>query len=268
MSDIDFTIVTINFNNLSGLKKTMHSVQRVLRERVEWVVVDGGSVDGSVELIKKNKHITRYICEPDKGIYDGMNKGVKLANGKYIIFMNSGDTFHWQFDFDLLPNNLDHETIFYGDCLRSIGDIYYLDKVNDKSPEWWRKGTPCHQSILLPRQFLLSYPFSLQYKYYADTENMIKAFSVLPNHIKMTSAISIYEVGGISSNALSSFSLYKRKNQELALAYGRNWKLFSKKFIGGVLKHYLLIFMGVKRYYIASYAIKALIRARDEENCI
>lgn len=182
--------------------------------------------------------------------------------------MNSGDTFHWQFDFDLLPTNLDHETIFYGDCLRSVGDIYYLDKVNDKSSEWWRKGTPCHQSILLPRQFLLSYPFSLQYKYYADTENMIKAFSVLPNHIKTTSAISIYEVGGISSNALSSFSLYKRKNQELALAYGRSWKPFSIKFIGGILKHYLLIFMGVERYYIASYAIKAFIRARDEENCI
>ncbi|MCE9873756.1 glycosyltransferase [Hafnia alvei] len=268
MSEVDFTIVTINYNNYSGLVKTIHSVQRVLNQRVEWVVVDGGSVDGSVELISKEKNITRYISEPDQGIYDAMNKGVKLASGKYIIFMNSGDAFHWQFGFELLPTSLELEGVIYGDCVRNVGDMYYLDRVKDKEGKWWLNGTPCHQSIFLPRQFLLDHPFSLQYKFYADAENMIKAFTVLPNHIKVDCAISIYEIGGISSAAVSSLSSYKSKNQELALAYGRVWKPFSKKFIIGLIKHFLLMLLGANRYYIASYSIKAFIRARDEKDSI
>lgn len=268
MSEVDFTIVTINYNNYSGLVKTIHSVQRVLNQRVEWVVVDGGSVDGSVELISKEKNITRYISEPDKGIYDAMNKGVKLASGKYIIFMNSGDAFHWQFGFELLPTSLEQEGVIYGDCVRNVGDMYYLDRVKDKEGKWWLNGTPCHQSIFLPRQFLLDHPFSLQYKFYADAENMIKAFTVLPNHIKVDCAISIYEIGGISSAAVSSLSSYKSKNQELALAYGRVWKPFSKKFIIGLIKHFSLMLLGANRYYIASYSIKAFIRARDEKDSI
>jgi putative colanic acid biosynthesis glycosyltransferase len=268
MSEVDFSIVTINYNNYPGLLKTMHSVRRVLSERVEWVVVDGGSVDGSVELISKEKNITRYISEPDQGIYDAMNKGIKIANGKYVIFMNSGDAFHWLFDFEIMPANLDNETVFYGDCLRNVGDIYYLDTVNDKGSVWWLNGIPCHQSIFLPRQYLLTNPFSLKYKIYADAENVIKAFGILPNHKKITPPVSIYEVGGVSSAGVGSFASFKRKNQEFALAYGRVWKPFSKKFLSGLVKHFLLMFLGANRYYIASYAIKAFIRARDEKDSI
>lgn len=268
MSEVDFTIVTINYNNLAGLKKTIQSIQRILRAGVEWVVVDGGSLDGSIELIKETKGITRYLSEPDHGIYDAMNKGVKLANGKYIIFMNSGDEFHWQFNFSLLPTVLDDDTIFYGDCLKSVGDIYYLDHVSDEREGWWLNVVPCHQSIFLPRKFLLEYPFSLQLKLYADHDNMIKAFSNLTYHIKIPSAISIYEVGGISSTAVNSLSLCKQRSEERAMAYGLNWKPLSKRNIKALIKNYLIRMLGVNRYYIASYAIKAFIRARDEKDSI
>ncbi|WP_448885297.1 glycosyltransferase [Citrobacter telavivensis] len=268
MSDIDVTIVTINYNNLAGLKKTMLSVQHVLTERIEWIVVDGGSVDGSVELIRETKEVSRFISEEDKGIYDAMNKGVKMSTGKYIIFMNSGDEFSWLFSFDSLPSSLDADTVFYSDCFRSVGDIYFLDRVKDKTNKWWLNGTPCHQSIILPKLFLLEYPFSLKHKMYADTENMVNAFNVLPIHKKIPVPISIYEVGGISSKAVKSFASCKRKSQESAETYGAVWTPFSKKFINSVIKHYLLHILGVKRYYIASYAIKAFLRAHDEKNCI
>ncbi|KEY44805.1 hypothetical protein DQ02_25425 [Citrobacter amalonaticus] len=246
----------------------MLSIQHIINDRVEWVVVDGGSVDGSVELVSEAKEVSQFISEADKGIYDAMNKGVKMSTGKYIIFMNSGDTFSWQFSFDLLPTNLNANTVFYGDCLRNVGDIYYLDRVKDDTPKWWKNGIPCHQSIILPKQFLLENPFSLEYKIYADAENVIKAFNALPIHSKTPVPISIYEVGGISSTAVKSFVSCKRKSQESAEAYGVVWTPFSKKFINSVIKHYLLHFLGVKRYYIASYAIKAFLRAHDEKNCI
>ena len=92
-----FSIITINYNNGQGLKKTMESVFNQTSMVFEYLVVDGGSTDDSLELIKqfdKNK-IQRFvwISEPDKGIYNAMNKGIKMSTGEYLLFLNSGDEF-------------------------------------------------------------------------------------------------------------------------------------------------------------------------------
>ena len=89
------TVVTINYNNCKGLEKTLRSVTSQLTPEVEYVVIDGGSTDGSVDLIKRyEKNISFWVSEPDKGIYNAMNKGIAHAKGEYINFMNSGDCFH------------------------------------------------------------------------------------------------------------------------------------------------------------------------------
>lgn len=90
------TIVTINFNNHEGLKKSIASIkaQSLTRSKVEYIVVDGNSTDGSMEVILENsKFIDKYVIENDGGIFDAMNKGVRLATGDYIYFLNSGDVF-------------------------------------------------------------------------------------------------------------------------------------------------------------------------------
>ena len=87
------SIITINFNNLAGLKKTVESVGGPLPLDCEWIVVDGLSTDGSVEFIDYAP-FTHKIIEKDRGIYDAMNKGLKAANGDFVWFMNSGDRFH------------------------------------------------------------------------------------------------------------------------------------------------------------------------------
>ena len=91
------TIITINYNNASGLKKTMESVSNQTSKSFEYIVVDGNSIDGSVELIKKfdnNSTVDSFlwISKPDSGIYNAMNKGIRMAKGEYIQFLNSGDT--------------------------------------------------------------------------------------------------------------------------------------------------------------------------------
>ena len=86
------SIITINYNNCKGLRKTLESVISQTCQDFEWIVIDGGSTDGSKEVIEWYQDTITYWCsEPDKGIYHAMNKGIAKANGEYFQFLNSGD---------------------------------------------------------------------------------------------------------------------------------------------------------------------------------
>lgn len=86
------SIITINLNNINGLVKTIKSVESQTMTEFEWIVIDGGSTDGSEEFIESHSNRMSYwISESDKGIYNAMNKGIKIANGEYVLFLNSGD---------------------------------------------------------------------------------------------------------------------------------------------------------------------------------
>lgn len=88
------SIITINFNNSSGLKKTIESVVRQSFADYEYLIIDGGSTDGSVDVIKRySDKLAYWVSETDKGIYNAMNKGIKKATGEYCLFLNSGDCF-------------------------------------------------------------------------------------------------------------------------------------------------------------------------------
>ena len=91
---VRLSIITINYNNREGLARTIASVKAQNFSDYEWLVIDGGSTDGSRELIEANKALFAYWCsEPDKGIYDAINKGTRHASGQYVSCMNSGDTY-------------------------------------------------------------------------------------------------------------------------------------------------------------------------------
>jgi glycosyltransferase involved in cell wall biosynthesis len=86
------SIITINYNNLEGLKRTMESVVNQIWQEFEYIVIDGGSTDGSTAYIKSQRaNIDYWVSEPDNGIYNAMNKGIKVATGEYLLFLNSGD---------------------------------------------------------------------------------------------------------------------------------------------------------------------------------
>lgn len=87
------TIVTVTYNNIEGLRKTVPSVISQTYPNFEYIVIDGGSTDGSLNYLEKVNGIDKLISEPDNGVYDAMNKGVMLANGEFILFMNAGDLF-------------------------------------------------------------------------------------------------------------------------------------------------------------------------------
>lgn len=95
MERVTLSIITVNLNNNSGLQKTIQSIQSQSYLDYEHIIIDADSTDGSKETIikysKETSHLSYWVSEPDKGIYDGMNKGIKHAKGKYLFFLNSGD---------------------------------------------------------------------------------------------------------------------------------------------------------------------------------
>src|SRR5688500_16281265 len=119
MPKVKLSIITINFNNKPGLEQTIRSVQAQNSDQIEYLIIDGNSTDGSRELIETNNEIVNYwVSEPDNGIYDAMNKGIKQATGDYLMFLNSGDYLlehsTIQNCFDFIEKNPGAE-IYYGD---------------------------------------------------------------------------------------------------------------------------------------------------------
>ena len=120
---VKVSIVTINLNNREGLKKTIDSVVSQTFEDFEWIVIDGGSTDGSKELIEQySNHIAYWVSEPDGGIYSAMNKGIRAAKGEYCFFLNSGD---YLIDGSILQKALDFkfdEDVVWGYFMFNRGD--------------------------------------------------------------------------------------------------------------------------------------------------
>ncbi|WP_217350612.1 glycosyltransferase [Ruegeria sp. HKCCD7255] len=113
--DRSLSVVTINYNNRNGLLRTIESVASQSDQNFEFVVVDGGSTDGSVELIKENQdRINIHVSERDNGIFDAMNKGARMSSREYVVFMNSGDAFFDDQAVDYVKSCLGYADIVYG----------------------------------------------------------------------------------------------------------------------------------------------------------
>lgn len=148
------SIITINYNNLEGLEKTAQSVFNQTWKEFEYIVIDGGSTDGSANYLDSQKDkIDYWISEPDNGVYHAMNKGILKASGEYLLFLNSGDHFY---NIDVLLNNrddiVDYDLIYFNVALIEKGKqhIYiYPDKLNFS---FFYEGTICHQSTLIKKQ--------------------------------------------------------------------------------------------------------------------
>ncbi len=126
------SIITINYNNASGLRKTLASVAAQTYRNIEHVIIDAASTDGSVDVIKEyasaSIHPVIWSSEKDKGIYNGMNKGIRKATGDYCQFLNSGDTLAApEVTERMMAAMEDGIDVLYGDMLK-IGVKQYVDR--------------------------------------------------------------------------------------------------------------------------------------------
>jgi putative colanic acid biosynthesis glycosyltransferase len=169
------SIITINYNNLNGLKNTYLSIfEQSENKNFEWVVIDGNSSDGSIEFINTQKtNFNRFILsEIDNGIYDAMNKGVMNAKGEYLLFLNSGDTFF---------NSNSIATIFYELENHVNVDLFLFGFEYDRNlryarPLFWRFWSlpTSHQSMLYNKSLLKSNLYSLEYRLAGDLDHFLR----------------------------------------------------------------------------------------------
>lgn len=122
MNKYKLSVITVNLNNGKGLLSTVQSISTQTFTDIEYIVIDGGSTDNSLEIIEKESCINHWVSEKDEGIYDAMNKGIRFASGEYILFLNSGDRLHENTTIEKVFPFLNDSEIIYG-------DLFFADKV-------------------------------------------------------------------------------------------------------------------------------------------
>ena len=158
------SIITINLNNKDGLKRTIESVINQTKfDIIEYIIIDGGSTDGSVDLIKQYQDkISYWVSEKDTGIYNAMNKGIDASTGEYSLYLNSGDYLYTNDVIEKIMDKLDKD-IVYGNEWKING------RVND--PFEWCKGTLKYQWYTANKTngFLSKYPDKLTEMFFKTT---------------------------------------------------------------------------------------------------
>ena len=141
------SVITINFNNLTGLTKTVESVLDQLFDKFEYIIIDGGSSDGSQEfLIEKSDQLDYWVSEKDNGVYHAMNKGLSIAKGDFCIFLNSGDFFYDNFVLEKVNFSLDKNySLIYGIILWEMHREMWNPRFGYKSYEITKKSEIPHQ---------------------------------------------------------------------------------------------------------------------------
>jgi len=235
------TIITINLNNADGLRKTIESVVSQTFTDYEYIIIDGASTDGSVDVIKRYADkITYWVSEADKGIYNAMNKGIKVAQSEYCLFLNSGD---WLFDNITLENvfKLDRtEDILYGDfySVSEDGTLKLVTYPSTLTLNFFLDNTICHQATFTKRNLLVEDPYNELFKIASDWEFLVKHI-ILKNcsTFKLYNKIVYYQDFGISSNPkFTQLHLIERKtilysyfSERILLDYAKLSKLHEEQ---------------------------------------
>lgn len=195
------SIITINYNNCDGLRKTIESVVVQTFKDFEWIVIDGGSTDGSRELIEQYaEHFAYWVSEPDEGIYNAMNKGIKVAKGEYLQFLNSGD---WLCDSFALSRCFAHDfeaDVLYGNVIFTsphfIKEYRYPSPLTFKQLFW---SSLAHPSCFIKRSILLEEKYNENYKIVSDLELWIKLALRNAVFIHLNEFVACFDCTGISS---------------------------------------------------------------------
>lgn len=198
------SIITVNLNNKSGLQKTFDSVVSQTFKDFEWIVIDGGSTDGSKELIEQySNYMAYWVSEPDKGIYNAMNKGIKIAKGEYVNFMNSGDCYAKENVLERIFETPRTADVLYGYMTRDTIDGEYVNLPLMKKKLTWMDfyydGLP-HQSSFIKKQLFERYGYyDENLKAVSDWTFFVKVF-VYQNatYEFLPIKISVYLSGGVS----------------------------------------------------------------------
>jgi len=237
------SVITIVYNNVKDIERTMLSVLNQTYPHIEYLIIDGDSNDGTKDIIFKYKNrLSQFISEKDRGIYDAMNKGLALATGDYVLFMNSGDEIYSPETVKEIFDTAPGADIYYGETEMYDEHWKSLGQRRHQAPEtfdWhsFKHGMSIsHQAIYVKRS--LAVPYDLRYKYSADIDWIIKVAKNASSIVNTDSYVAKYLVGGVS------------KQKHLASLKER-FRIFSKYYglIPNLVNH-LWIAINLVQYYV------------------
>lgn len=244
MNNPKISIIIVVYNSKIALKNTLNNVIELKYANKELIVIDGNSTDGTKDvIINYSMHITNWISESDNGIYDAMNKGLSIAKGQYVWFINAGDYIYSKYT---LENIFKLDDI---DCDMYYGDTLIIDK-NGKTLGLRRKKLPktltwhsfkngmvvCHQSVIIKKELVTKY--DTKYKYSADYKWVLDALKRSKTIKNTNEIVSIFSTGGASSIHL---------RQSLQERYCIMQEYFG--FISTLFSHFKFLFEFFKRKY-------------------
>ncbi|WP_410221817.1 glycosyltransferase family 2 protein [Pedobacter sp.] len=232
------SVITIVYNNVKDIERTMLSVLNQTYPNIEYIIVDGASNDGTYEKIAQYKDkLACFISEPDKGIYDAMNKGLALAKGDYVLFMNSGDEIYDNHTVENVFNTAPSGDIYYGETEMYDEDWHSLGQRRHEAPEqfnWqsFKYGMNIsHQAIYVKRS--LTEPYDLKYKYSSDIDWIIKAAKKSSNIVNTHQYVAKYLVGGMSKK--------------------KHWESLKERF--KIFTHYYGFFPNVFNHFVIAVSL-------------
>ena len=246
----NLSIITVVYNCLEGFKKTADSISSQSYSDLEWIVVDGGSTDGTKDYIISHSHlITRWISEPDNGIFDAMNKGIKLATGAWVTFMNADDTYTSTSTLATIFNHksLTHHDFIYSDMILIGANNQRVRPI--KAERLTRlsisKGMiACHQGMFVKRSICPSYSTHLTYQ--GDLDWTISILKSIPqSHILYIPIHTVF----YKSDGFSNHHIYHQLQAhiKLILCHYGFWMLIIRiprlvrRYLGKVLRKWLNI---------------------------
>lgn len=241
------SIITVCFNERAHIEKTLLSVLNQTLSGIEFIVIDGGSTDGSKEIIEQyGSRISCFISEKDKGIYDGMNKGLSRATGEYVFFLNGGDVLNANNVLEQVFATTAGADAYYGEAffIKEDGAIIgtrsqvtnqqMSEQLNQKS---LRRGmVVSHQAFIVKRK--LAPPYDLQYRICADIDWMINCLKHCSAIVNTKLVLSQFRTGGTSAQHRKKawkerYAILKKHYGFIPNLFNHGWivlrYLFSKK---------------------------------------
>ena len=217
------SIITVNYNNLEGLKKTIESVKNQTYQEFEYIIIDGSSKDGSFEFLEENKGLFDFwLSEPDNGVYQAMNKGIKKATGEYVLFLNSGDHFIGNKALENSCQELTDKSIVYFNLEVVENEKTFIKEYPDTlSFSYFVNDTLPHPATFIKKDLFYSTHFYKEdFKIVSDWKFCIDAiceFNATYKHINKV--MSTFYIGGMTSNPENRMLKQNEKNTVLKEGY-------------------------------------------------
>jgi glycosyltransferase involved in cell wall biosynthesis len=242
------SIITINLNNVAGLCKTIESVVAQTFTDFEYIIIDGASTDGCVDIIKKYADkISYWVSEPDKGIYNAMNKGTLKASGEYLLFLNSGDALAASNTLASIAQHLNNIDIVSGYVIGFYGceEVEKMPPAELKFRYLYHQNIP-HQAQFIKRELMFSLGlYNEQLKILSDYEFNIKALCNNATYRCLDILISYVDTSGISYSISNNKVIHNEREQ-----------IFASNIPLGILEDYIFFFANEKEFHPALKWIK------------